>query len=72
MITYDKLWSLLKQRGVTQYKLINYYGVSPGQLTRLKRNQNVNIHTIEMLCDILDCEIGDVVEFRKDKAPYEK
>ena len=72
MITYDKLWSLLKQRGITQYKLIKYYGVSPGQLTRLKRNQNVNIHTIEMLCDILDCEISDIVEFHKDKAPYEK
>ena len=48
MIVYDRLWTTMKEKGVTQYKLINYYGISPSQITRLKRNQNVNTHTINL------------------------
>ena len=63
MIVYDRLWTTMKEKGVTQYKLINYYGISPSQITRLKRNQNVNTHTINMLCDILECDITDIMEY---------
>ena len=62
MIVFDKLWVTMKNKEVSQYKLIHHYGVSPGQLTRLKRNQNVNTHTLDMLCDILDCELSDIME----------
>ena len=53
MITYDKLWETMKKKQVTQYRMISYYGVSAGQLGRLKKNNYVSTHTIEMLCDIL-------------------
>ena len=53
MISYEKLWKAMKERGVTQYTLIKKYGVSPGQITRLKRNESVSTHTIEMFCKIL-------------------
>ena len=66
MIVYDKLWETMKNKGVTQYKLIHQYGFSPGQLTRLKRNNNVNTHTIDILCKILDCGVNDIMEY-KDK-----
>lgn len=70
MITFDKLWETLKEKGITQYRLINYYGVSPGQLTRLKRNQNINTHTIDQLCYILDCVPDDIMEYIKENPPY--
>ena len=54
MISYEKLWKAMKERGVTQYTLIKKYGVSPGQITRLKRNESVSTHTIEMFCNF-DC-----------------
>lgn len=63
MIVYDRLWETMRQRGVTQYKLIHSYGVSPAQITRLKRNANVNTHTINMLCEILNCKVEDIMEF---------
>ena len=34
MISYQTLWDTLKEKGVTQYQLINNYGVSAGQLSR--------------------------------------
>lgn len=67
MIVYDRLWTTMKEKGVTQYKLIHYYGISPSQITRLKRNANVNTHTINMLCDILECDIMDIMEYIPEK-----
>lgn len=66
MIVYDKLWVTMKEKNVTQYKLINKYGISPAQITRLKRNENVSTHTLDILCTILGCELSDIVEYRKD------
>ena len=65
MITYEKLWDTMKEKQITQYKLINEYHISAGQLSRLRANKHVSTHTLEMLCDILDCKIEDVITFRK-------
>jgi len=67
MISYEKLWRTMKERGVTQYALIKKHGVSPGQITRMKRNESVSTHTIEMFCRILDCRVGDIMEYIKDE-----
>ena len=66
MISYDRLWQTMKEKGVTQYTLIKKYGISPGQITRLKRNESVSTHTIEMFCKILDCKVEDVMEYVPD------
>ena len=62
MISYDRLWQTMKEKGVTQYTLIKKYGVSPAQITRLKRNESVSTHTIEMFCKILNCNVEDVMQ----------
>ena len=67
MIAYDKLWETMKKKQITQYRMISYYGVSASQLGRLKKNSYVSTHTIEMLCDILECRVEDVFEYRPDK-----
>ena len=63
MISYEKLWATMKKKGVSQYALIRKYGVSPGQITRMKRNESVSTHTIEVFCKILDCDVGDIMEY---------
>ena len=52
---------------MTQYALIQKHHVSPSQITRLKRNESVSTHTIEMFCRILDCTVSDVMEYVKDE-----
>ena len=66
MISYNNLWSVMKEKGVSQYALIKTYGISPAQITRLKRNESVSTHTIEIFCKILDCKVGDIMEYIKD------
>ncbi len=67
MISYDKLWQTMKEKGVTQYTLIKKYGISPGQITRLKRNESVSTHTIEMFCKILKCKVEDIMQYIEDE-----
>lgn len=64
MISYDRLWETMKKKNVTQYRLIRYYGISAGQLGRLRKNMYVSTHTIDVLCDILNCSVEEVMEYR--------
>ena len=57
----------MKEKGVSQYALIKKHNVSPGQITRLKRDESVSTHTIEMFCKILDCKVEDIMEYIKDE-----
>ncbi len=66
MISFEKLWDTMKEKGISQYALIKKYGVSPAQITRLKRNESVSTHTIEMFCEILDCRVEDIMEYKKN------
>lgn len=72
MISYDRLWETMKKKNTSQYRLIKYYGVSAGQIGRLKKNMYVSTHTIDMLCNILQCRVEDVMEVRLDPQETEE
>ena len=61
MISYAPLWETLKKKGITQYQLINRYGVSTGTLDALRKNKSVTLNTVQDLCCILQCPISDIV-----------
>lgn len=66
MIVYNKLWKTLKEKNISQYALIKTYKISTGQLDRLRKNENVSTHTLDMLCKILNCRLEDIAEFKND------
>ena len=65
MIQYDRLWSLLEKKEISQYKLVKS-GISPSVLNRLKHNQGVTTETIDKLCKILNCNVEDIMHFTND------
>ena len=67
MISYQRLWETMRAKGMTKYALMKYHRVSPSQLTRLKRNESVSTHTVEMFCKILKCKVSDVMEYIEDE-----
>ena len=62
MMSYNRLWETMEKRKISQYRLIKEFGLSSGQMSRLKKNTYVSTHTLETLCRILDCRIEDVME----------
>ena len=65
IIVFDRLWNTMEEKGISQYKLINTYKFSKGQLDRLRKNNNVSTHTLNTLCEILDCKLEDIAEYKK-------
>ena len=65
MISYEPFWNTLKAKQISQYQLINTYKVSAGQLSRMRKNADISTHTLNILCDILDCQISDIVLYKK-------
>lgn len=73
MISYNRLWETMEKRKISQYRLIKEFGLSSGQMSRLKKNTYVSTHTLETLCRILDCRIEDVMEvFFEDEEKENK
>lgn len=66
MIKYDKLWETMKSKGITQYDLYTKYHMNRAQLNRLRHNQNVEVNTIDKLCNILNCKVEEIMTHYAD------
>ena len=66
MIRYDRLWETMQKRGISQYTLYTKYNISRSQLHRLRKNENVQVNTLDRLCNILSCNLEDIAEHFPD------
>ena len=66
MVRYDKLWMTMRKKGITKYRLTQEYHFSKALIHKLMHNQIVSLYTIDRLCNILDCDIEDIVTQYRD------
>ena len=67
-IKYDKLFALLKSRGKTMYNLRNDKVVGVATLEKMRKGEgHVDTRSIEKLCEYLDCQPGDIMEYVHEK-----
>ena len=71
MISYEPLWSTMKERGFTKYKLIYHYGISSNTLRRIGHGEPINSNTLNELCLILDCRVEDILRFEVTEEELE-
>lgn len=67
MISYDPLWETLRKKGISTYVLIKDYSFSRGTLDSLKQNRNISTATLNDLCNMLECDVTDVIRFIPDR-----
>ena len=70
MVRYDKFWVTLRERGMTQYTLTSKYSVSKSMIDRIRRNEGLNVDTIDKFCNLLQCEVSDIMEHVKDDNSF--
>ena len=46
MIVYDRLWKTMQAKGISQYKLIKEYGISSGQLDRIRKGETAEVYSV--------------------------
>ena len=56
----------MKKRNISTYSLEKDYGFSKGAIHRMKHDMSVTLHTIDTLCEILDCNVDGVITRKKD------
>ena len=61
-ISYQKAFDLMKETGVTTYRIRKEKIVSERTLQNLRDGKPVSTETIERLCLLLDCTPNDVME----------
>ena len=66
-VCYNKLWKQLIDKGWKRKDLEARANVSHNVLTRFGKGQYVAMESMEKICAVLGCGIGDVMEFVSDK-----
>lgn len=67
-VSYACLFSLMREKGIKKIDLRNTYGINPKTVDSLVKNRSVTVETIMQLCEILNCQPGDIMEYIPDPS----
>jgi len=62
LISYNKLWKLLIDKGIKKTDLKELAGVSTNVIAKLGKNDPVSMETLAKICTAMQCDIADIVE----------
>ena len=71
MIRYEKLFSMMKAKELTTYRIRKDNIISQSALTALNQGRNVTLDTIDKLCRVMNCQPGDLLEYVPDEELME-
>ena len=66
-VSYKRLWHLLLDKNMTKLDLAKSAGVSRYALTKMGKDEDVTTDVLTKICDALDCQPGDLLEFTRDE-----
>ena len=66
-IKYNKLIALMKENGLTTYKIRKENIISQSALTAIKNGKSVTTDTIAKLCKALNCQPGDIMVYVEEE-----
>jgi len=66
-VSYKRLWILCAEREISKGELRKKAGVSSATFTKLRRNQEVALSVLLKIADVLDCNVGEMMDFVKDE-----
>lgn len=66
-LSYNKLWKLLIDKGMKKTEMMEKAGITGNVLGRLSKNQPVSIGSLEKICDLLECDFGDIMEHKPEE-----
>ena len=67
VIIFDKLWDVMREKGVSTYQLREKCSIDSKTVRRLRANDNMETKTLNKLCSALDCRLEDIAEYVPDE-----
>ena len=71
MIIYDKLMNILSERQMNKSQLSEAIGIKANTMSALSKNRNVNMETINRICEYFHVQPSEIMEWIPD-AEYNK
>ena len=66
-IKYYKLLDLLNRRNMTKEELRIKIGASSATMSKISSQKYVSLEIIDKICEALDVQPGDILEYESDK-----
>lgn len=65
IISYNKLWKLLIDKGMTKTQLRLKADIGTSTLAKLSKNEQVSMEVLLKICKTLNCDLSDIVEVKE-------
>ena len=70
--SYNKLWKLMIDKKMNKTQLRTTAKISSNAMAKLGRDESVPIETLEKICVVLHCDIGDIMDFLPESEELRK
>lgn len=67
MFSYNKLWKILIDRGMTKESFRVSASMSPTTIAAMGKGQGINPKVLERICVVLNVQPGDIMEVVPDE-----
>ena len=65
-VSYNKLWKMLIDQKMSHIELQRAAEVAPNTMTKMRRDEPVNLAILDRICRVLGCDFGEIVEHFDD------
>jgi DNA-binding Xre family transcriptional regulator len=66
-VSYNKLWKLLVDKKMSKADLRKAADVAPNTTTKLRRDEPVTLAILGKICNVLECDYGDIMTYVPDR-----
>lgn len=70
-ISYDRLWKLMIDKKINKSQLIQTADITSNAMAKMGKDKTVQVETLLKICEVLDCEIEDIVEFKNKEESHD-
>ncbi len=70
--SYNKLWKMLIDKDMNKVALRDGAGFTPATLSKLSHNKPVSMNILGKICEYLECNVGDIVDYIPEDKEKEK
>ena len=66
-VSYNRLWKMLIDKGLTKTEMRKAAGISTNVLAKMGKNETVSIETLARIAAVMECGLDDIVELKAEK-----
>lgn len=67
-VSYGKLAKIMQDKRIKKKELKEKAHLGWTTISKITNNQDVSMEVLKKICEFLNCDIGDIVEFKKQEG----